>query len=128
MLIAVISLVGFFAVLVVGMMIIGTIFGSSSNHVSAEAVIGTCQDAVRKGLRDPDSARFSEWEVHEVSGHEVRGLPYSDGDKVFEATGMVNAKNGFGGYGGDEPINCDAVATSDGKIHAQAGPADLPKP
>ncbi|MBX7450388.1 hypothetical protein GR927_20575 [Mycolicibacterium sp. 3033] len=109
-------------------MIISAILNTASNDVSSEDVIGTCQDAVRKGLRDPDSARFSDWKAHAVAGPAPRGLPYSDGDKVFEATGLVNAKNGFGGYSGDETITCDAVATSEGTIHAQAGPTDLPKP
>jgi hypothetical protein len=124
---AVLGLLGFFGILVAGMIFASHVFGPSPS-ASAEDVIGTCQDAVRKGLRDPDSARFEGWEAHKVDGPAPRGLPYSDGDAIFSASGKVNAKNGFGGYEGAELINCDAVANPSGTIHAQAGPAYLPKP
>jgi hypothetical protein len=33
---------------------------------------------------------------------------------------MVNAKNGFGGYAGDEPYACDAIVTTGGDVRARA--------
>lgn len=55
---------------------------SASDRLQSEA-----EDAVRRLLRDPESARFSE----------VRAFP--DRNVVC---GKVNARNGFGGYVGDE--------------------------
>ncbi|MGD0563091.1 MAG: hypothetical protein ABSA66_08370 [Roseiarcus sp.] len=46
--------------------------------------------AVRGNLRDPDSAQFS--------GMRSARLPNGE----VAVCGIVNAKNGFGGYGGDE--------------------------
>lgn len=51
------------------------------------------QDAVRRGLKDPDSARF---------GGMRAGRDPRDGSTVV--CGMVNAKNGFGGYTGSAPF------------------------
>jgi hypothetical protein len=44
-------------------------------------------------LRDPDSAKFENVYLHKT----VR-----DGNTVYAFCGTVNAKNGFGGYGGAE--------------------------
>lgn len=76
-------------------------------------VISTCQDAAKKGLRDPDSAKFDGWTAREVSTG-------ADGDRQFSASGTVNAKNGFGGYTGGQSYTCDATVTKDGQITAQA--------
>jgi hypothetical protein len=74
-------------------------------------VIRTCQDSVRGTLKDPDSARFDGWSAWR-SGLSGDALRYS-------ASGMVNAKNGFGGYSGNEPYSCDATVTS-GTVNATA--------
>lgn len=47
------------------------------------------KEAMRQRLKDPESAKFQNVTVHRYSGHAV-------------ACGEVNAKNGFGGYGGFE--------------------------
>jgi hypothetical protein len=90
------------------------IFGGSKPDMSAHAeqdVINTCQDSVRGMLKDPDSARFDGWTAWR-SGLSGDALRYS-------ASGMVNAKNGFGGYSGNEPYSCDATVTS-GTVNATA--------
>ena len=51
-------------------------------------LVGDAQRAVKGQLRDPESARFSSVRVVETSNTKV-------------VCGLVNAKNGFGGYGGD---------------------------
>jgi len=56
---------------------------------------------IKSGLRDPDSAKF-EWPYGFTSG---RYASHSSGS--FEGTitcGTVNAKNGYGGYTGREPV------------------------
>jgi hypothetical protein len=88
-------------------------------HASSDAV-DTCQDAVRKMLKDPGSATFDGWTASPAAGT-PSGLLYnpSAGDEYYTASGMVNAKNGFGGYGGDETWSCDAVVTGS-TVRAQA--------
>lgn len=78
-------------------------------------VISTCQDAARKSLRDPESARFDSWAVSELPAG-------SQGERQFSASGFVNAKNGFGGYTGNQTYQCSATVTLEGKVEAQAGP------
>lgn len=114
----IVLLVGFFAV------VAACDPSSSSPSVSAshvqQDVIDTCYDAVKKMLKDPDSARFSDWTASEGGSPPV-GMAYnpSAGDEPYTAHGMVNAKNGFGGYNGDEPYACDAVVTNS-TVRAQA--------
>jgi len=98
--------------------------GSGGNYSTADieaGVIDTCHDAVKKGLRDPDSARFDEWRVWQ-GGSAPAGMSYNPGagDKIYSASGSVNAKNGFGGYAGSSPYTCIAVVTSEGNINARA--------
>jgi hypothetical protein len=59
--------------------------------VSACGQKGAIEDQVRGVLKDPDSAKIK---VELVKGQ---------GDNLL-ACGVVNAKNGFGGYTGDEPF------------------------
>jgi hypothetical protein len=108
--------------------------GSSPEEIQA-SVIDTCQDAVKKDLKDPDSARFRDdwkaWEITAPGSTPPPGMTFdpSAGDKYYNAGGQVNAKNGFGGYAGDEPYMCDAIATNAGNIHARArSMADLLNP
>jgi hypothetical protein len=95
--------------------------GTSSpdhSHDQSDAV-DTCQDAVRKMLKDPGSATFDGWTAAVAAGSPT-GLVYdpSAGDRYYTATGMVNAKNGFGGYNGDTAYSCDAVVTTTSTVRA----------
>jgi hypothetical protein len=90
---------------------------STSSADDQQDVISTCQDSVKKMLKDPDSARFDDWTAWDVAP--VVGVAHYVDEKDFSAKGMVNAKNGFGGYTGDEPYSCDAAVTS-GTVHATA--------
>lgn len=105
-----------------GVGLIGVITGDEHGGASPDDVIETCQGSVKKQLRDPDSARFSDWEVWDSHGVAPGGLTYNAaaGDKLYSASGMADAKNGFGGYGGSEAYTCNAVVTADGDITAQA--------
>jgi hypothetical protein len=93
--------------------------GFDQDHASSDAV-DTCQTAVRKMLKDPGSATFDGWTASRADGSPA-GLLYnpSAGDEYYTATGMVNAKNSFGGYDGDQPWACDAVVTTS-TVRAQA--------
>lgn len=63
---------------------------ANREHANRVAFVrGGAEDAVKKLLKDPESARFSRISI------------VSHGDKMAEC-GYVNAKNGFGGYTGDE--------------------------
>lgn len=83
------------------------------------SVVDTCQNAVRKGLKDPDSARFDDgwkaWEVLNSSKPGPEAMPYNHagGDRWFEAAGSVNGKNSYGAYAGAQPYYCDAVVRGD---------------
>jgi hypothetical protein len=103
------------ALLAATIVLMGTACGSPGfDHVHAKLdVIDACKDAVRKMLKDPGSATFDGWTAWPAAGS-PSGLVYnpSAGDEYYDASGMVNAKNGFGGYGGDELYSCDAVVTT----------------
>lgn len=58
--------------------------------------------AVEARLKDPDSAKFSPMTVR-------------DKDGVVTVCGDVNAKNGFGGYGGDQSY----IVTGKGALFAK---------
>jgi hypothetical protein len=99
----------------------------STTHSQADDqtdVVDACQDSVKKMLKDPDSARFDSWTAWPKPGSPPAGMVYNPGDVYFTASGMVNAKNGFGEYGGNEPYLCDAVVTTSGTVRAQARAAD----
>jgi len=57
----------------------------------------SAQDRIRSILRDPESARFRKFSMAEGV------LSDGSGRKNRVACGYVNAKNGFGGYTGDQP-------------------------
>jgi hypothetical protein len=59
---------------------------------------------VEEKLRDPDSAQFYPLMLPV--------LGYKDGRQLFEVCGMVNAKNGFGGYVGKDAFVLTAWPTS----------------
>jgi hypothetical protein len=95
----------------------------SENEIET-AVIRTCQKVVKKDLKDPDSAKFGDdWKAWIVTHYDkppqVTYHP-ENGDKLYSAGGSVNAKNGFGGYVGDQPYGCDASFTTNGDIYANA--------
>lgn len=84
---------------------------SRSETVEA-GVIASCEDSVRRQLKDPDSAQFSEWKAWTVTSlSKTTTLSYhpENGDRAYSAGGMVNAKNGYGGYTGASLWACDAV-------------------
>ena len=58
----------------------------------SEAHVRTVQDGLRRGLKDPDSAKF---------GPMVAGLGKTG---VASVCGWVNAKNSYGGYSGMSPF------------------------
>lgn len=49
--------------------------------------------AVRKRLKDPESARFG-----------VMAAARKDGKEGVDVCGMVNARNSYGGYTGEQPF------------------------
>lgn len=94
-----------------------------SPEVIAQEVISECQDAVKTLLKDPGSARFDGWKSWEVTNHsKTPPVEYhpDQGDKLWSAGGEVNAKNGFGGYVGDQAYGCDAAVTTDARVRAHA--------
>jgi hypothetical protein len=89
------------------------------------SVIDTCQQSVKDDLKDPDSAKFrDDWKAWIVTHHDkppkVSNYHPENGDTLYSAGGSVNAKNGFGGYAGDQMYGCDAAVTKGGDIHAKA--------
>jgi hypothetical protein len=83
------------------------------------AVLNSCKKSVKKNLKVPDSAKFGDdWKARIVTqqGQPPKVPDYhpENGDKLYSAVGSVNAKNGFGGYTGDQLWACDAVVTNSG--------------
>jgi hypothetical protein len=64
------------------------------------------EKAVTARLKDPDSARFSGLRV-------VSGEPDAKGYRHVFVCGSVNAKNSFGGYGGDARFVVERFETGD---------------
>lgn len=100
----------------------------SDSEIEA-AVIDTCQNAIKDGLKDPDSAKFADWNSWEIlhsskSGPDEMTFDKSAGDRWFEAAGEVNAKNSFGGYAGKQGYYCDAVVSTSGNVHALSHSVD----
>jgi hypothetical protein len=95
---------------------------SLSNAHAEQDVIDTCQDAAKRDLRDPDSARFDGWAASK-SATPPAGAAYNPaaGDQYYVSGGTVNAKNGFGGFTGPESYACDAIV-SDSKVRARVHP------
>jgi hypothetical protein len=106
--------------------------GGSSTYTDDQfkaLVIDTCQGSVKNQLKDPDSVKFGDdWKSWIVTNSDkppkVADYKPENGDKLFSAGGSVNAKNSFGGYVGDQPYGCDAVATTGNEITAVAYPLD----
>ncbi|MDO3024354.1 hypothetical protein [Mycobacteroides abscessus] len=107
--------------------------GEPSFSDMRRGAIDTCRQAVTKALRDPDSAKFAEGDevdAYAPSGPLPGGLVYDGaaGDTHFEVSGMVNAKNAFGGYTGMKKYTCDAVVTKFGSVKVWADTSALTAP
>ena len=103
----------------------GTGSTTPTPHEIEAAVIDTCQQSVKKYLKDPDSAQFGDdWKAWIVTHHDkqptVSNYHPENGDTLYSAGGSVNAKNSFGGYVGDQMYGCDASVTTSGDVHANA--------
>lgn len=57
-----------------------------------ETQVATVQSTVKRALKDPASAIFGDMKAAQLN------------DGRMQVCGLVNAKNGFGGYTGDEPF------------------------
>lgn len=68
-------------------------------HELTNSQIDAVYDDVKRGLRDPMSARFSD--VHAVK----------EPNQMIHVCGWVNAKNGFGGYAGPTPFYVAVIPT-----------------
>lgn len=93
-----------------------------SPELIESTVIDTCHEAIRKGLRDPESATFDEWKAWPAPNSvPPEGMPFNPaaGDQYYSGAGLVNAKNGFGGYVGKTPYTCSAVVTKAGDVKAR---------
>lgn len=60
----------------------------------------TAQSYFARTLRDPESARYQDWSLHEGTIM-LAGEPF---EKGYVIRVNVNAKNGFGGYTGFQPM------------------------
>lgn len=100
-----------------------------SLSVKMTYAIETCQSALKKRLRDPDSAKFADevakegWAPGSQRDPELDYAP-DRGDTYFNVTGKVNAKNAFGGYTGIRPYTCDAVVGRNGTTQSRARTVD----
>lgn len=65
-----------------------------AQRIPNKAEMSAIVDGVKGGLKDPDSAKFSE----------VRLIAFPETPKDFAVCGSVNARNSFGGYVGPMPF------------------------
>lgn len=78
-----------------------------------------CENSVKNQLNDPGSAQFSQEQVTKRPDHQYTPpatLEESAAatDHFYIIVGMVNAKNQFGGYVGNEAYSCEAVVHQNG--------------
>lgn len=64
-----------------------------------EKTIAAAQDAAKKGLKDPDSAKFQKLRIADFEGGKV-------------VCGEINAKNSYGGYVGYKPFIAGTLAAT----------------
>lgn len=116
------SAVGVGVIIVVLALIFGGGGGPKNTGDLSREVIDACQEAIKNGLKDPDSAKFYDWSAREATTPVPATMNYNPGagDRHWTAAGTVNAKNSFGGYNGQIARTCDVVITPDGYAHAQS--------
>lgn len=66
--------------------------GAAENFSLNRIQIAEIEKAVKRKLKDPDSAKFNS----------IRAYPKEN--QMYTVCGFVNAKNSYGGYGGDMPF------------------------
>lgn len=82
---------------------------------NSDAIKAICEGSIKKQLKDPGSAQFSNEQVNaSPTATPPATLNVSAGDHYYIVIGMVNAKNSFGGYTGNEAYGCDAVLRKNG--------------
>lgn len=105
-----------------GAAVLAACSGVGTGSDPSRDVVSTCQDSVKKQLKDPDSARFDGWTAQRGLKAAPLSMTYDAGagDAYWTASGEVNAKNSFGGYVGSRTYSCDAIVSKSGNIHARA--------
>lgn len=87
-------------------------------------VPNVCMDALKRELKDPDSAEFDEdgWNFKELSKTDKVPIRSYDPevDVAYLANGRVNGKNSFGAYTGYQKFYCYAYFSPDTHIHGIA--------
>ena len=94
-----------------------------------DKIIRICQNNIRQGLKDPDSAKFGEWKAWRAAPDRQppAGMVFhpDQGDVFYQASGTVNAKNAFGGYVGATPYFCNTVLPPKGSGLVETHEIDL---
>lgn len=92
-------------------------------------VIDKCQQSIIDDFKDPDSAKFGDdWRAQVDTrplgpdGRRQDGFLPLPGDRLFMASGSVNAKNSFGGYVGYKSYTCSAYISAEGNLYALTYP------
>ncbi|WP_440717496.1 hypothetical protein [Gordonia oryzae] len=88
-----------------------------------------CENSIKNQLSDPGSAQFSQEQVtkrpdHQYTPPATLETSAAATDHFYIIVGMVNAKNKFGGYVGDEAFSCEAVVHQNGDATGIANIAD----
>ena len=100
--------------------------GSEAKPDEKQLVSEECHHAVKKELRDPDSARYGD----EKYIAKVKLGPWSEQGKdpniatVYGFVGSVNGRNGFGGMGEFQSYQCDVYFNKSGEIKTHIGYVD----
>lgn len=93
--------------------------GSDAKPDERQLVSDECHQAVKKELRDPDSARFGEEEyIAEIERPPTATALGKNPDiaTAFGFVGSVNSRNGFGGMGEFQSYQCDVFFDKDGNV------------
>lgn len=85
-----------------------------SRPIPAQIATVVAEMQVKLYLRDPDSAKFSD-----VHGADLPTVPGTEIKGWSVICGMVNARNGFGGYAGPERFVVIVMSATDAEVHLE---------
>jgi hypothetical protein len=84
----------------------------AASHPIADVVAkGVAEFQVKRYLRDPDSAKFSD-----IHGADLPSVPGTEIQGWSVICGVVNSRNGFGGYSGPERFIVIVMSATDAEV------------
>lgn len=99
---------------------------ADQSAINQDTIQGACENSIKNQLKDPDSAKFSNWNINwHPTAQPPADLGFKTGDQYVIAIATVNAKNSFGGYDGPQVFGGDALLHSNGDADCIAKIVDV---